>query len=39
MPGELFRCGLGSFAICSSHNTSESVESSEIFDDISNEEE
>ena len=39
MSGELFRCGLGSFDICSTKNTSESVDSSEIFDDISNEEE
>ena len=37
--GELFLRGLGSFDICSTSNTSESVESSEMFDDISKEEE
>ena len=36
MSGELFRCGLGSLDICSTKNTSESVESIEILDNMLN---
>ena len=32
--GQLFRCGLGSLDVCSTKNTSESVESIEMFDAI-----